>query len=68
MTANADLDEVYETERHLLLCGLHPCPRPSVRDRRQSGVGVPGRFDRLIAPGGSDPRNCAAISHPVKIG
>jgi hypothetical protein len=31
------------------LCRLHPWPRPSARDRRQSGIRTPGRPDRRIA-------------------
>jgi hypothetical protein len=30
---DADLREVYDTERHLLYCRLHPCPGSSVGDR-----------------------------------
>jgi hypothetical protein len=61
---DADLEEVYETERHLLY-GLLPCPRPSARDRRQSSVGVPGRPQRpnerlrVLEMRGDDPRNSA---------
>ena len=40
---DADLQEVYDTERQLLL-RLHPRPRSSAGDRRRPGVRVPGRF------------------------
>ena len=39
----AELDEVYTTERHPALRRLHACPRSSPGDRRRTGLRVPRR-------------------------
>jgi superfamily I DNA/RNA helicase len=41
---DADLEVVYDTERHLALRRLHPRPRSPAGDRRETGVRVPRRF------------------------
>jgi hypothetical protein len=49
----SDLEEVFDTERHLLDRRLHPRPRPAARHRIEAGVGVPH---------GPDERG--GVSHP----
>ena len=39
----ADLEEVYNTERHLTVRGVHTCPRSSSRNRSGSGIGISRR-------------------------
>jgi superfamily I DNA/RNA helicase len=41
---NADLQEVYDTERHLLYVGLYPRPRSSAGYRSGPGIRIFGRF------------------------
>ncbi len=43
ITDEGDLEEVYDTERHLLVRGVHPHARSPPGDRRQSSIGIPGR-------------------------
>ena len=58
----ADLEEVYSTERHLALRRLHARPRPPPGDRRRAGLGVPRRFAGGERNGGRiahrSPRRC----------
>jgi superfamily I DNA/RNA helicase len=41
---DADLQEIYDTERHLLYVGVHPSPRSSAGHGCCAGVGIPRRF------------------------
>ena len=55
IAADADLEEVYDTERHLLY-GLHSCPRSSVGDWRQARIRVSRRLDGMKTGGSTGNR------------